>query len=138
MHPGPQPTTLHPWGDRENPYLEIGGDSSVKLLVETFYDIVEAESPVLRDMLPADTATSRLKLYEFLSGWLGGPSLYIEKRGHPRLRMRHFPFKIGDDEAAEWMRCMEKAMDAQDVAGPLRSFLTEKLTESALHLRNQA
>lgn len=137
MHPGPKPSTLNPWGDRQDPYQEIGGEAAVRALVETFYDVVEAESPVLREMLPSNTSTSRIKLFEFLSGWLGGPSLYIKKRGHPRLRMRHFPFAIGDYEAGEWMRCMEKAMDSNDITGPLRQFLTEKLTESALHMRNQ-
>jgi hemoglobin len=81
--------------------------------------------------------SSRLKLYEFLSGWLGGPQLYQEKRGHPRLRMRHFPFSIGDAEAKEWMRCMEKAMRQRDLPQQLQTFLTERLLESALHLRNQ-
>lgn len=131
-------SAAHPWGDAETPYVEIGGQGPVKRLVEDFYDIIEAESPDLRAMLPRNTATSREKLYEFLSGWLGGPQLYMEKRGHPRLRMRHFPFSIGDAEAAEWMRCMEKAMDLSGINGHLRSFMTEKLTESALHLRNQA
>lgn len=109
----------------------------MRSLVDEFYDIVEAESPVLHEMLPKDTSTSRTKLYEFLVGWLGGPPLYIEKRGHPRLRMRHFPFAIGDHEASEWMRCMIKAIDHAEISGALRDFLIEKLTESALHMRNQ-
>jgi len=115
----------------------MGGEDAVRALVKEFYDIVEAESPVLRDMLPTNTSTSRVKLYEFLSGWLGGPPLYIEKRGHPRLRMRHFPFSIGDFEASEWMRCMTAAMNRVGVGGDLKDFLVEKLTESALHMRNQ-
>ncbi len=137
MQPASPSSTAHPWGNADTPYVELGGESEVRILVETFYDIVEAESPVLHAMLPANTSNSRVKLFDFLSGWLGGPQLYIEKRGHPRLRMRHFPFKIGDDEAAEWMRCMEKSMDSLGVEGRLRSFLVEKLNESALHLRNQ-
>lgn len=138
MQPSSSTSATHPWGEAETPYVEIGGRASVKRLVEDFYDIIEAESPALRAMLPRNTATSREKLYEFLSGWLGGPQLYWEKRGHPRLRMRHFPFSIGDEEATEWMRCMEKAMDLGNVTGQLRDFLTTKLTESALHLRNQS
>lgn len=131
-------STAHPWGDTETPFIEIGGIDRVNDLVNTFYDIVEAESPVLHGMLPADTSVSRTKLFEFMAGWLGGPQLYIEKRGHPRLRMRHFPFAIGDYEAAEWMRCMTAAMDQIQVTGPLREFLIDKLTESALHMRNQS
>lgn len=132
----PTPTT-HPWGEAETPYLEIGGEETVRTLIETFYDIVEAESPVLHNMLPADTSVSRTKLFEFMSGWLGGPQLYQEKRGHPRLRMRHLPFAIGDHEAAEWMRCMTASIDRVGVNPALRTFLIERLNESALHLRNQ-
>ncbi|HEX9864041.1 MAG TPA: group II truncated hemoglobin, partial [Acidimicrobiia bacterium] len=110
MEIGPEPISAHPWGDAPTPYEEIGGDSSVRALVEEFYDIIDAESPRLRAMLPRDTSTSRQKLYEFLSGWLGGPALYMERRGHPRLRLRHMPFDIGTPEAEEWMRCMAKAI----------------------------
>jgi len=109
----------------------------VRDLVDAFYDIIEEESPVLRDMLPKNTSTSRQKLYEYLSGWLGGPPLYTEKRGHPRLRMRHLPFPIGPDEADEWMRCFRKAMDRTGVEGPIRDFLDSKLEPLAVHMINR-
>jgi hemoglobin len=137
MDPTPAPETAHPWGDSATPFSEMGGLDEVRLLVEEFYDIIEEESPSLRDMLPRNTSGSRLKLFEFLSGWLGGPQLYQEKRGHPRLRMRHFPFSIGDEEAAEWMRCMDKAMARRDLPEQLTTFLRDRLTETALHLRNR-
>ena len=127
----------HPWGPEHTPYDAIGGDAAVRALSEAFYDRIEAESPSLRAMLPNNTVTSRQKLYEFLSGWMGGPQLYIEKRGHPRLRMRHFPFAIGEPEANEWVRCMELAMDDIGVAGPLRTFLSGRFFTSAHHVRNQ-
>jgi hemoglobin len=126
-----------PWGAAESPYVEIGGGEAVQALSHAFYDRIEAESPTLRSMLPRNTATSREKLYEFLTGWLGGPQLYIEKRGHPRLRMRHFPFTIGEAEADEWVRCMELAMDDVGVNGSLRTFLSERFLMSARHLRNE-
>jgi hemoglobin len=125
------------WGSEPTPYEAIGGDAAVRALVEAFYDRIEAESPGLRAMLPVDTSTSRQKLYEFLSGWMGGPQLYIEKRGHPRLRMRHFPFAIGAGEADEWMRCMELAMDDVAVTGAVRRFLSVQLALSANHVRNR-
>lgn len=137
MIPASASSTAHPWGDADTPYAEIGGMDRVRQLVEIFYDIIEADSPILREMLPSDTSVSRAKLFEFMTGWLGGPPLYIEKHGHPRLRMRHFPFSIGDHEAAEWMRCMTEAIDETEVADPLRAFLIEKLGEQALHMRNQ-
>ena len=137
MDPISASETAQPWGDAETPFPEIGGLEEVRLLVEEFYDIIEDESPSLREMLPRNTAGSRLKLYEFMSGWLGGPQLYQNKRGHPRLRMRHFPFAIGDEEASEWMRCMVKAMKTRELPEQLTAFLTERLSETALHLRNQ-
>lgn len=137
MFPSSPPSTKHPWGNSGTPFEEIGGEKNVRTLVNEFYDIIEADSPVLHEMLPADTSTSRQKLFEFLTGWLGGPPLYIEKRGHPRLRMRHFPFSIGDFEAREWMRCMNLAIDRVGVAGELKEFLIEKLNQQALHMRNQ-
>lgn len=137
MIPGHPPDTKNPWGDAETPYLELGGDESVRLLVKTFYDIIENESPLLRDMLPRNLSTTREKLYEYMSGWLGGPPLYSNKRGHPRLRMRHMPFSIGEDEAKEWMRCMSKAIDQRDLSTQLNSFLTTKLADLATHMKNQ-
>ena len=137
MLPGPPADTAHPWGDEDTPYLEIGGDDGVRRLVESFYDIIEDESPDLRAMLPQNTSTSRQKLYEYFSEWLGGPTRYSDKRGHPRLRMRHMPFPIGDAEAAEWMRCMDRAMEETEVSRTLRAFLDQRLGELALHMRNR-
>lgn len=125
------------WGSQATPYEAIGGDLAVRALSEAFYDRIEAESPPLREMLPKNTATSRQKLYEFLSGWMGGPQLYRSKRGHPRLRMRHLPFTIGEAEADEWVRCMELAMDDVGVAGELRRFLSSRFHLTANHVRNQ-
>lgn len=127
----------NPWGDEATPYESLGGDSRVRELVEAFYDIIEEESAVLRAMLPKNTSTSRQKLYEYMSGWLGGPPLYTDKRGHPQLRMRHFPFPIGADEAEEWMRCMRSAMDRLQVDPLVRDFLDSKLAPLAVHMINR-
>ena len=127
----------HPWGDELTPYEAIGGAPELRRLVDAFYDEIDAGSPVLRAMLPRDDSGSRRKLFEYLSGWLGGPNLYVEKRGHPRLRMRHFPFAIGDAEAAEWMRCMRLAFDDAEVPEPVRAFLDAKLGPLATHMVNR-
>lgn len=109
----------------------------VRSLVDTFYDLVEAESPHIRAMLPRDTSTSRQKLYEYLSGWLGGPSLYMQRRGHPRLRLRHMPFDIGTAEAEEWMRCMRKAIAEAGIEDQVASFLESELARTAADMRNR-
>jgi hemoglobin len=130
--------TTHPWGESDTPYIEIGGEAAVRELAEAFYDVIEEESPTLRALLPASTRNTRKKFFMYLSGWLGGPPLYEEKWGHPRLRMRHMPFPIGTDEATEWMRCMSIAMERVGVGEPLRSFLDERFEPLAQHMKNQA
>jgi hemoglobin len=137
MEIGPEPVETHAWGEARTPYDEVGGDVVVRALVEGFYDLIEADSPPLRAMLPRDTSTSRQKLYEFLSGWLGGPPLYMERRGHPRLRMRHMPFDIGTPEADEWMRCMKAAITSVGIGEPAASFLISELGLAAHSLRNR-
>lgn len=137
MMPSRPSETTHPWGSAETPYEEIGGSDEVLELSNAFYDVIEEESPVLRAMLPASTRNTRKKLAMYLSGWLGGPPLYEEKWGHPRLRMRHMPFSIGTAEADEWMRCMGIAMNRVGVEEPLRTFLEERLGPLALHMRNR-
>jgi hemoglobin len=137
MEIAPTPDSRRPWGDAATPYDELGGDDGVRALVEVFYDIVETESPVLSAMLPNNTSSSRQKLYEFLSGWMGGPALYMERRGHPRLRLRHMPFDIGSFEAREWMRCMMKALDTVGAGERLSGFLQTELGRTAEGLRNR-
>ena len=129
--------TGKPWGDAATPYDEIGGDAKVRELCEVFYDRVDASAPELRAMLPKDDSISRTKLYEFLSGWMGGPPLYMEKRGHPRLRMRHMPFEIGLHEVEEWLRCMAEALDELGVDGRLRTYLDDQFHRSAHWMRNR-
>ena len=109
----------------------------MRALADRFYDVIDDGSPTLRAMLPADLSVSKQKFYEYLSGWLGGPQLYVEKRGHPRLRMRHMPFPIGIAEVHEWLRCMGIALDGEDVSGQLRGFLDEQFSAVAHHMRNQ-
>ena len=126
-----------PFGPENLPYDAIGGDSGVRGLVDSFYDRIRDDSPLLRDMHPPDDRESRDKLYEFLSGWLGGPQLYIEKRGHPRLRMRHMPFPITEEAVSEWLRCMAGAMDDREITGDLRAFLEERFAHTANFMRNR-
>ncbi|MDJ0924276.1 MAG: group II truncated hemoglobin [Acidimicrobiia bacterium] len=137
MLPDPQPAGRHPWGDEPNPYAELGGESVLRRLVDRFYDRIDAEAPVLRAMLPADDSNSRRNLFEFLSGWMGGPQLYTQRKGHPRLRMRHAPYPIGAEEAREWMRCMREALDDVAVRDPLRGYLEVRLAQTAEHVRNR-
>jgi hemoglobin len=125
-----------PWGVAATPFEEIGGEDAVRNLAETFYDVIEEESQALRALLPARTRNTRRKLFMYLSGWLGGPPLYEQEWGHPRLRMRHMPFPIGDHEVTEWMRCMRETMHRVGIEEPLRTFLDERFAPLAEHMRN--
>lgn len=125
-----------PWGAAASPYDELGGEERVRALAESFYAVIDAESPVLRAMLPKDLSISSQKLFEFLSGWMGGPGLYWERHGHPRLRMRHVRFPIDDRAANEWSRCMDAALDRIGAADAVKKFLSEELGNAAQSLRN--
>jgi hemoglobin len=93
----------------------IGGKLAVDKLVDRFYDIMDSDEKYLpiRTMHAKSLDSSREKLKLFLYGWLGGPQTYTEKYGHPRMRMRHFPFKIGMDERDLWIECMQRALSEQ-------------------------
>jgi hemoglobin len=121
------------------PYERLGGDAAVRALVDRFYDLMDLEPAYgrLRAVHGNDLAHARDKLYWFLSGWLGGPSLYIERFGHPRLRARHLPFSIGAVERDQWMACMQQAMAEQGVGAPLRARLAQAFFQTADFMRNR-
>ena len=115
------------------PYALLGGDAALRALVWRFYDLMELEPryAAIRQLHAPDLSSAREKLYLFLSGWLGGPNLYVERHGHPMLRRRHLPFPIGVRERDQWLACMEQAMVEQGVADELRARLREALFQTA-------
>ena len=120
-------------------YDLIGGDAGVHALVERFYRVMD-EDPAfarIRHLHPADLAHSKEKLYLFLSGWMGGPPLYVEKYGHPMLRRRHMPFPIGSLERDQWMQCMTRALQDSPLAVDLRERLIAAFFDTADFMRNR-
>lgn len=117
----------------------LGGDEGVRRLVDRFYDLMDSEEHAagIRALHPPDLSSSREKLYLFLTGWLGGPPLYVQRHGHPRLRARHLPFAIGVEERDAWVRCMEDALDEQPMPDELRDYLKQRFRAVADHMRNQ-
>jgi hemoglobin len=114
--------------DPERPtlYQRVGGTPWFTELVSRFYDGV-ASDPVLRPLYPEDLAGPRERLTGFLIQYWGGPADYSAQRGHPRLRMRHFPFAVGVAERDAWLRLMrdavrEGAVDPEDEAELLAYF----------------
>jgi hemoglobin len=124
----------------KNPHYErIGGETKIRELVERFYDLMDTlpEVQPLRKMHAKDLRASREKLFMFLSGWLGGPQLYTEKYGHPRLRQRHMPFPIDNSARDQWMQCMIQAMEDVGIEASLRSDLEAAFRKTADFMRNR-
>jgi hemoglobin len=123
----------------EPPYQLLGGDAGVRRLVDRFYALMDTvpEYHGIRKLHPQDLSGSAEKLYLFLSGWLGGPPLYVEKHGHPMLRARHLPFPIGIAERDAWLACMLQAMEDTGVEESLRMALLKAFFGTADWMRNQ-
>ncbi|MGE5452656.1 MAG: group II truncated hemoglobin [Acidobacteriota bacterium] len=123
----------------QSAYERLGGDAQVRALVDRFYDLMDLEPryQALRAAHGDTLDSARDKLYWFLSGWLGGPNLYIEQFGHPRLRARHLPFAIGIAERDQWVACMAQAMDELAVDPELAKRLNESFMQTADWMRNK-
>jgi hemoglobin len=120
----------------ETLFERVGGREGVRHIVADFYGRVEADA-VLRAVYPEDLTPGREKLTLFLEQWLGGEHVYSNLYGHPRLRMRHFPFVIGEVHAGRWLRHMREAMVAQGVAGDDVRVIFERLAPLAHHMVNE-
>ena len=120
-------------------YELIGGEAGLKDLVNRFYKIMDTspEAKELRALHAKSLKRSREKLFMFLSGWSGGPPLYVEKYGHPRLRQRHMPFSIGTKERDQWLWCMDKALDEGDYDQGVVEYLKNRFSEVADFMRNR-
>ncbi|MCK5829988.1 MAG: group II truncated hemoglobin [Methylococcales bacterium] len=121
------------------PYELMGGEATVLLLVDKFYLYMDTlpEAKNVRKVHAESLAGAKSKLFKFLSGWLGGPDLFVQEYGHPRLRQRHFPFAIGQLERDQWMLCMNKAMGELSMNLELKANLLESLDQLATHMINQ-
>ncbi len=121
------------------PFERIGGEPAVRRLVKRFYELMDTlpEAYAIRKLHQPDLGSAEEKLFMFLCGWLGGPQLYVEKYGHPRLRARHLPFAIASEEAEQWMLCMRTAMAELIADEALRAGLDKSLNDLAYHMRNR-
>ncbi|NBQ88735.1 MAG: globin [Betaproteobacteria bacterium] len=131
MTPAPPPATPFEW---------VGGEARVRELVDRFYDLMDLE-PAYRELRAAHGSTladARDKLFWFLCGWLGGPSHYTDRFGHPMLRARHLPFRIGIIERDQWLACMAQAMEETGIDPALRERLAQSFFQTADWMRNVA
>jgi hemoglobin len=121
------------------PYDLIGGEAGTRALVERFYSIMDTDPSFagIRKLHPALLDGSTEKLFLFLSGWLGGPPLYVKAHGHPMLRARHLPFAIASVERDQWMACMDRAMQECGLSPDVRDALYNAFFRTADHMRNR-
>ena len=125
-----QPATVFDW---------LGGEAGIRQLVTRFYDLMDLEPAyrALREVHGTDLERARQHLFWFLCGWSGGPDYFVERFGHPRLRMRHMPFSIGILERDQWVACMDQAMGEVQVDPALRERLKASFTQTADWMRNK-
>jgi len=121
------------------PFELMGGEPGVRALVDRFYDLMAMDERFagILALHPTPLDGSRDKLFWFLCGWMGGPDLYIERFGHPRLRARHLPYPIASIERDQWLLCMAQAMADCDVPDPLLDRLLQSFASTADWMRNR-
>ncbi|MCO4754405.1 MAG: group II truncated hemoglobin [Bacteriovoracaceae bacterium] len=121
------------------PYQIIGEEPGLRKLVNHFYDHMDTNPKMkpLRDIHKGDLNEINEKLFEFLSGWFGGPDLYIKKYGHPRMRGRHLPFPIGKIERDQWLVCMRVAMDQMNIEKSWDEQIFMSFYKFATHMINK-
>jgi len=122
-------------GPEESAYERWGGEAFFTALVERFYAGVVAD-PLLRPLYPDDLTGPKAHLALFLGQYWGGPRHYSEQRGHPRLRMRHAPFVIGEAQANAWLRHMTDAVHRSGLAPADQEDLLDYLSMAARSLIN--
>lgn len=127
----------HDQSDEATFYQAVGGAPTFRLLVSRFYAGV-AVDPVLRPLYPEeDLGPAEERLRMFLEQYWGGPRTYSERRGHPRLRLRHVPYAIGERERLAWLARMREALDSLDLAPERAVELWDYLERAALSLQNR-
>lgn len=120
-------------------YHAIGGDVTVRALVKRFYVLMDTlpQAARCRAIHPPSLEGSEVKLYDYLTGYLGGPPVYVEKYGHPRLRSRHFGASIGPQERDEWILCFRRAMEETINNPKLRDIIWPPVERLAFHMQNK-
>ena len=120
-------------------YQAIGGDDTIRKLVRRFYELMDTlpEARACRAVHPPSLANAEQKLYEYLTGYLGGPPIYTEKYGHPRLRSRHFVASIGAAERDGWILCFQQAMTETIEHSKLREIIWTPIERLAFHMQNK-
>ena len=123
-----------------SPYQSFGGEAFVRALCARFYSLMDSmpEAAACRAVHPPSLTRAEEKLFDYLTGWLGGPPLYISKYGHPRLRQRHFGASIGREEIEGWLLCFRTAWVELVPPSAEADAVLEKVEALAWHMSNRA
>jgi hemoglobin len=124
---------------RQTPYEMLGGEEGIRKLADAFYDAMDDPTDVqeIRDMHAANLDEIKEKLFEYLSGWLGGPRLYVEKYKSVCLTEPHAPYAIGPKERDQWLVCMDDALERIGTDDELKELLKKPFFMIADTVRNQ-
>ncbi|MCX8996661.1 group II truncated hemoglobin [Rhizobiaceae bacterium BDR2-2] len=120
-------------------YEAIGGDATVRALTARFYELMATapEGAASLAVHPPDLSNAHDRLYDYLTGYLGGPPVYVEKYGHPMLRRRHFAAPIGPAERDSWLFCFRQALDETVASPALRDIIWQPVERLAHHMQNK-
>lgn len=122
-------------GKGDTVFDRVGGSAWFYQLLDFFYeDVIRRDE--IRNLYPDDLTDSKKNTADFLIQYWGGPSSYSERRGHPRLRMRHAPYVIGDDQKESWLASMRFALDQMQPAKEINEAMTEYFLMAADHMKN--
>lgn len=137
-------SNIPPEGQPQAPFEWMGADEAARLakvrqLADLFYDEMDSNPHYarIRALHPPSLNGSRDKFFWFLSGWLGGPDLYQNRFGHPRLRMRHMPFHIESTDRDQWLMCMAHALAQVGLSSAQQETLMMSFFRTADWMRNQ-
>lgn len=125
--------------NQSNAYDRIGGEKVIRAIAHQFYLQMQSNeaTQTLLSIHRAPIDESEQKLFEFLSGWLGGPQLYQQKHGHPALRARHMPFKVDETMRDQWLLCMKAAIEIEVTEPQHQQAIYSAIATLADHMRNQ-
>ncbi|MBB1381954.1 group II truncated hemoglobin [Shewanella sp. SR41-2] len=124
---------------QSNAYDLIGGDKVIRAIAHDFYQQMQTrpETQTLLAIHRSPMQESEQKLYEYLSGWLGGPQLYQQKHGHPALRARHMPFAIDESMRDQWLICMRAAIQNNIKKPEHQQVIIQAISTLADNMRNR-
>lgn len=120
-------------------YEAIGGDRTIRALTARFYELMRTipEGEASLAVHPPDLTNAHDRLIDYLTGYLGGPPVYVEKYGHPMLRRRHFMAAIGPVERESWLFCFRQALDETVEKPALREIIWQPIKQLAHHMQNR-